>query len=1059
MHTSWAPVVLTLSQAFLAGALPARRVLGQSKRHFERDCDCDDQLYPFGDDTLTSPITVTADGETFIRGPPWQTSLVSDLLPTLQPTTNNDAATSTQPSSPLETSTISTESDQSYGPSTSPTLSAAETTGSSAAPSTIASPTYTSEITYVNPNLSFGTATITDLPSSQDPTATSAANPNPDTTGFINTTLQTGGRPPVQPFPTGNITVSSPTLEPLDSTAPFGTDTATESPSSITETLTLPVTTFETVVVNSTIVNIPVPTTTVVTAITVINTTVTSDGSLVSTSTVGTTVITTSGTAIIETMISASSTITETEAITLTTDVTASVLPTATSTCLLPMGCSGQDLFQPVGLGSPPANIGWRDDHPVPRLGINTDGGPIETNKFYQNIVLGSQTSPVFMMPYSLRWSKGSGNARSWGLAISHIDNNQKAYGPANPSIPGSPSSFYINPLGIESIILSAAELGPNTVMTSDSLLAFSANVHLQPAQGSASILTLPLVQGMAFVTAHYADLQPEIQSSVFFRNIAAAVPPKPGVYKYRVTLEDGKIWLIYAIPSSGVSPNLLLLSSTMLQGIPNWFGDIQIAKLPDPSLESYYDDAVGAYPTAGHVSGNAQGTTAQYSLSWTKGGAFASNTSLLMFALPHHVQSFESSTLRNVTNLVLTTPTKGEATAVVGDYWVLEETELPTSMAFAPWRPGSPQAQSTLSPAAIAAIQGVAAAEASQNMSAQSNLNSMYFSGKALSKFATLIYTMHDLSDQQDLARAALLELEDAFDVFARNQQEFPLVYDTVWKGLVSSASYVLHDDGVDFGNSYYNDHHFHYGYFIHAASVIGYLDPTWLTRNKDYVNALVRDIANPSSLDQYFPVSRAFDWYHGHSWAKGLFESGDGKDEESSSEDAMFAYSLKMWGRTIGDASMEARGNLMLSVMARSFQNYFLMESDNPNQPASFIDNKVTGILFENKADHVTYFGTDLSYVQGIHMIPVMPCSTLTRKQSFVLEEWIAYFADGAVRQVIDVQGGWRGIIMANLAIINPQAAFNFFTTPNFDMSWIDGGASLTWYIALSAMLGGSP
>jgi endoglucanase Acf2 len=38
-------------------------------------------------------------------------------------------------------------------------------------------------------------------------------------------------------------------------------------------------------------------------------------------------------------------------------------------------------------------------------------------------------------------------------------------------------------------------------------------------------------------------------------------------------------------------------------------------------------------------------------------------------------------------------------------------------------------------------------------------------------------------------------------------------------------------------------------------------------------------------------------FDWYHGHSFAKGLFESADGKDEESSSEDAFFAYAIKMW------------------------------------------------------------------------------------------------------------------------------------------------------------------
>lgn len=48
--------------------------------------------------------------------------------------------------------------------------------------------------------------------------------------------------------------------------------------------------------------------------------------------------------------------------------------------------------------------------------------------------------------------------------------------------------------------------------------------------------------------------------------------------------------------------------------------------------------------------------------------------------------------------------------------------------------------------------------------------------------------------------------------------------------------------------------------------------------------------------------------------------------------------------------------------------------------------------------------------------------------------------------------------GLIMANLAIINPQAAYNFFLQPNFDMTLIDGGATLTWYLAMSAMLGGS-
>jgi endo-1,3(4)-beta-glucanase len=269
-------------------------------------------------------------------------------------------------------------------------------------------------------------------------------------------------------------------------------------------------------------------------------------------------------------------------------------------------------------------------------------------------------------------------------------------------------------------------------------------------------------------------------------------------------------------------------------------------------------------------------------------------------------------------------------------------------------------------------------------------------------------------------------------------------------WKGVVSSATYTTGNSGVDFGNTYYNDHHFHFGYFIYAAAIIGHLDPSWLAANKDYVNTLVRDTANPSADDPYFPVSRSFDWYHGHSWAKGLYESYDGKDQESSSEDSMFAYALKMWGRTIGDANMEARGNLQLAITARTLQNYYLYDSNNTVQPAQFIGNKVAGILFENKIDHTTYFGTNIEYIQGINMIPLLPSSTLTRTKKFVTEEWNTFFSNGRAEAVV---GGWKGILFSNLAIIDPVRSFNFFNDAGFDAGWLDGGASKTWYLTLAA------
>ena len=84
---------------------------------------------------------------------------------------------------------------------------------------------------------------------------------------------------------------------------------------------------------------------------------------------------------------------------------------------------------------------------------------------------------------------------------------------------------------------------------------------------------------------------------------------------------------------------------------------------------------------------------------------------------------------------------------------------------------------------------------------------------------------------------------------------------------------------------------------------------------------------------------------------------------------------------------------------------------------------------------------------------MIPLQPFSSLIRTKQFVTEEWETYFADNAVNPASNVTGGWRGLLYANLALIDPQASFDFFTSSRFDPSYLDGGASQTWYLAFAA------
>ena len=708
--------------------------------------------------------------------------------------------------------------------------------------------------------------------------------------------------------------------------------------------------------------------------------------------------------------------------------------------------------------GAPPKQITSRSDHVVKKQNIVDGDVPIQTNKFYANFFLGSQANPVWTLPYSLAWAKGHGN--SYGIAVAHTERDQLAWGE------GDVPRYFIGPTGLQHIVFSAAELGSQTTLTAEKLTAFSVFANLSPSPGAAPIVSLPCVQGMGFVTALYNGAKPVLTSGTFFRTLKYVGALNGITFKYKIQLEDNSQWLMYATPVASLgAPPFELKDSATIVGPNGFIGMIQIAKNPSNSTgEASYDSSAGAYATGATLSGSVDGSSGSYTISWTKDGV--SNQTLLMFALPHHVESFDKKTAAALTDIELVTTVKGYAKAVVADKITMVEGDLPDSIGFAPWVPNGGNGggggtggipNENLGAGASAAVNSVGALELAQDFDTQTRLDSMYYSGKGLAKFAGVIYTIQTLGKNTALAAAGLVKLKDAFNVFVNNTQPLPLVYDTVWKGVVSSGTYQNGDTGIDFGNSLYNDHHFHYGYFVWTAAVIGHLDPTWLEagNNKAYVNTLVRDFANPSTADPYFPFQRSFDWYSGHSWAKGLFESGDGKDQESSSEDTFSTYALKMWGKVTGDANMEARANIQLAAQARSVRNYFLLSSDNKVQPQKFLPNKVTGILFENKVDHTTYFGANIEYIQGIHMIPINPASAYTRTRKFVREEWDAYFSNGRAEQV---QGGWKSILYANLALIDPTTSYNFFADPNFDSKVLDGGASRTWYLAYAAAMGGA-
>ena len=103
------------------------------------------------------------------------------------------------------------------------------------------------------------------------------------------------------------------------------------------------------------------------------------------------------------------------------------------------------------------------------------------------------------------------------------------------------------------------------------------------------------------------------------------------------------------------------------------------------------------------------------------------------------------------------------------------------------------------------------------------------YFGGKQLAKLARLVLMAREQGENA-LASSMTSTLAAAAAPWLDGTNANPLVYDTTWGGIVTTKG--LADSAADFGQGYYNDHHFHYGYFMAATALLGMEDTDSLSQ-----------------------------------------------------------------------------------------------------------------------------------------------------------------------------------------------------------------------------------
>ena len=109
--------------------------------------------------------------------------------------------------------------------------------------------------------------------------------------------------------------------------------------------------------------------------------------------------------------------------------------------------------------------------------------------------------------------------------------------------------------------------------------------------------------------------------------------------------------------------------------------------------------------------------------------------------------------------------------------------------------------------------------------------------------------------------------------------------------------------------------------------------------------------------SGDPHFTFMRNKDWFVGHSWAAGLFEFGDSRNQESTSEAVNAWYAIALYGLATGNDRLKDLGRLALATELRTTQLYWQIDSADDIYPSPYADNKVVGILWGTKVDYATF------------------------------------------------------------------------------------------------------
>jgi endoglucanase Acf2 len=307
------------------------------------------------------------------------------------------------------------------------------------------------------------------------------------------------------------------------------------------------------------------------------------------------------------------------------------------------------------------------------------------------------------------------------------------------------------------------------------------------------------------------------------------------------------------------------------------------------------------------------------------------------------------------------------------------------------------------------------------------------------------------DLTGDVEARDKMVLTIKDRLEdwlIAEPGEVAFIFYYNSTWSALIGYPA----GHGQD-GNL--NDHHFHWGYFIHAAAFVEQFDPGWADDWGEMINHLVRDAATTNREDELFPYLRNFSPYAGHSWANGFATFPFGNDQESSSESMQFSSALIHWGAITGNSEIRELGIYLYTTEHSALQEYWFDENERTFKPE--YEFSLVSRIWGNGYDNQTFWTSDIAAAYGIELYPIHGGSLyLGHNQEYVQKLWTEMTENTGILNNQANDNLWHDVYWQYQAFLDPEGAIELYDSyPDRSLKFgVSEAQTYYWLHAMNAI-----